>query len=109
MGLQNSFPGPWAEARDAALESEATDLSTEEQNAPRDLGIFLLEPVLPLQTMYLNVFEPRYRALIAHCLEAGCGFGMTHDPQCKYITEVSIERVLEQHGRLEVKVHWLSD
>jgi len=50
--------------------------------ASRTLPLFPLHVVLfPGATLPLHIFEPRYRQMVAHCLEADRRFGLVyHDP-----------------------------
>jgi Lon protease-like protein len=50
--------------------------------ASRTLALFPLHVVLfPGATMPLHIFEPRYRQMVAHCLEGDRRFGLVyHDP-----------------------------
>jgi Lon protease-like protein len=51
-------------------------------HAPRRLPLFVLPSVLyPGMQMPLHVFEPRYRRLVARCVESDSAFGLIyHDP-----------------------------
>jgi Lon protease-like protein len=50
--------------------------------APRRLPLFVLPSVLyPGMQMPLHIFEPRYRRMVARCLESDGSFGLVyHDP-----------------------------
>lgn len=56
--------------------------ATPECPAPRRLPLFVLPGVLyPGMQMPLHIFEPRYRRMVARCVETGGDFGLVHhDP-----------------------------
>lgn len=72
------------------------------------LPLFLLPmSALPGEEVPLHVFEPRYRALVAHCLDTGEPFGvlLTDDEGTREVgCAVAIEQVTHRHedGRLEI-------
>lgn len=72
------------------------------------LPLFLLPlSALPGEEVPLHVFEPRYRALVEHCLETGSEFGvlLVDDDGAREIgCAVRIDRVAHRHddGRLEI-------
>lgn len=75
------------------------------------LPLFLL-PVsaLPGEEVPLHVFEPRYRALVRHCMETGSEFGvlLVDDEGAREIgCAVRIERIAQEHedGRLDIITH----
>ena len=43
----------------------------------RDLPIFVMAPVLPGESMALNIFEPRYRLMVRRCMQGDRRMGMT--------------------------------
>jgi len=53
------------------------------------LPLFVLEPLLPRQSMRLHVFEPRYRNLVSYCLSNDMRFGMI-GPHTMFGVEVVI-------------------
>ena len=73
-----------------------------------DLPLFALDLVaLPGEVVPLNIFEPRYREMIADCLDDDREFGIvwSTDGELQEIgCAVEISRVLEQHddGRSEI-------
>lgn len=72
------------------------------------LPLFLLPlSALPSEEVPLHVFEPRYRALVAHCEETGSEFGvlLVDDEGAREIgCAVSIERIVTRHpdGRVDL-------
>lgn len=72
------------------------------------LPLFLLPlSALPGEEVPLHVFEPRYRALVQHCLDTGSEFGvlLVDDDGAREIgCAVRIDRVVHRHddGRLEI-------
>lgn len=72
------------------------------------LPLFLLPlSALPGEEVPLHVFEPRYRALVQHCLDAGEPFGvlLVDDEGAREVgCAVEIEQVTKRHddGRLEI-------
>ena len=57
------------------------------------LAMFMMDVVLPCQSLSLNVFEPRYRLLIRRCMEGSRRFGMVGYDQhqgrmCSHAVEV---------------------
>lgn len=75
------------------------------------LPLFLL-PVsaLPGEEVPLHVFEPRYRALVHHCLATGSEFGVlfVDDEGIREVgCAVRIERIAQEHedGRLDIVTH----
>ncbi|CAJ1433812.1 unnamed protein product [Effrenium voratum] len=69
--LEERFPAAYKERRAAAF---ALPKAVPRNEA--ELGLFVLEPLLPLQRLQLNVFEPRYCALMRLALSSGRRFGM---------------------------------
>lgn len=65
-----------------------------------NLGVFILEPLLPGQKMRLHVFEPRYRALVRHALDGSRSFGMGYETRSSTFRccECSIEESQELPG-----------
>ncbi len=78
---------------------------------PQRLPLFLLPmSALPGEEVPLHVFEPRYRALVQHCLDTGSEFGvlLVDDEGAREIgCAVQIDRVAHRHedGRLEIVTH----
>lgn len=96
-----------AEAKAKAERGDAEQLAT--------LPIFVLDSLLPRQTMTLNVFEPRYLLMIERCLQGGRRFGMMgyfrtrhhgHSPHlAEHGTEAEITEAERQpDGRYIVKI-----
>jgi len=75
-----------------------------------EIGLFPLGVVLlPTERVPLHVFEPRYRELVAECLERGATFGLLLEDGAglrRVGTEAAIVEVLERFadGRLNVLV-----
>eukprot|EP00041_Stephanoeca_diplocostata_P018558 m.389257 g.389257 ORF g.389257 m.389257 type:complete len:457 (+) comp21049_c0_seq1:161-1531(+) len=99
-----------------AAEHEHLDTEDTSTSAPEttEMPLFILDPMLPRQSIYLHVFEPRYVNLVNDCLAGGRRFGMVgttrrqhrgHPPavvQCG--TEVEIVEILRHSsGRYDVK------
>jgi len=82
--LETSFSAAYAKRRAAATEQvsikSGSILGTV---STKQLPIFVLDSMLPGQTMTLNVFEPRYLAMVRNALRTtGRSFGMVGaDPQ----------------------------
>ena len=60
-----------------------------------NLPMFVMDVMLPGQSMQLNIFEPRYRLLIRRCMEGSRRFGMVGYDQgqgrmCEWAVEVEI-------------------
>jgi Lon protease-like protein len=76
--------------------------------AQQDLPLFPLEIVaLPSEAVPLHIFEPRYRTMIAECLESGSEFGIvwaSEDGLRQVGCACEIAEVLERHedGRLDI-------
>src|SRR5437763_9136621 len=74
----------------------------------QDFPLFPLGIVaLPTESVPLHVFEPRYRAMIAECLEAGSEFGIvwaSEDGLRQIGCACEIAEVLERHddGRMDI-------
>jgi len=76
------------------------------------LPLFYLDPMLPRQRMRLNIFEPRYRLMVARCLEGSRVFGMlgvSHSrgqvEPMRIGVEVEIcENEVQPDGRLHIEV-----
>jgi Lon protease-like protein len=72
------------------------------------LPLFLLPTsALPGEEVPLHVFEPRYRALVAHCEDTGSEFGvlLRDDEGAREVgCAVAIERIVERHddGRVDL-------
>lgn len=72
------------------------------------LPLFLLPlSALPGEEVPLHVFEPRYRALVRHCMDSGSEFGvlLVDDEGAREIgCAVRIDRIAHEHedGRLEI-------
>lgn len=70
-------------------ENDACDISKLSADLAR-IPLFVMSPLLPGETMALNIFEPRYRLMIRRCMEGGRSFGMAvlsssselHDAAC---------------------------
>jgi len=92
--------------RQVELESAEAEWPADDKD---ELPIFVLDAMLPRQRMHLNVFEPRYRALVRRVLDGGRRFGMvgfglrgTHQ---NYGVEVVMEDCVPQpDGRFLVTV-----
>ncbi len=75
------------------------------------LPLFLLPmSALPGEEVPLHVFEPRYRALVQHCLEENSEFGvlLVDDEGAREVgCALQIDRVVERHedGRMEIVTH----
>ena len=83
-----------------------TPAGRERPGAPRPIPMFPLGTVLfPGGVLPLHVFEPRYRAMVKHCLEADAGFGVVliargsevggGDERYSVATEARIEEAAE--------------
>jgi len=74
----------------------------------QDFPLFPLEIVaLPFEAVPLHIFEPRYRTMIAQCLESGSEFGIvwaSEDGLRQVGCACEIAEVLERHedGRLDI-------
>src|SRR5690242_13382008 len=74
----------------------------------QDFPLFPLEIVaLPFEAVPLHIFEPRYRTMIAECLESGSEFGIvwaSEDGLRQIGCACEIAEVLERHedGRLDI-------
>jgi Lon protease-like protein len=74
----------------------------------QDLPLFPLDIVaLPFEAVPLHIFEPRYRAMVAQCLESGSEFGIVwaSDDGLRQIgCACEIAEVLERHedGRMDI-------
>ncbi|CAE7350469.1 LONRF1 [Symbiodinium natans] len=74
--LAERFPEEYARrgaAEKAVAEPESEGSPPDSQE---ELPLFVLESILPLQRLHLNVFEPRYRALVRVALQSGRRFGL---------------------------------
>lgn len=68
--------------------------------------------VLPGEVTALHIFEPRYREMVAHCLEKPGADGdfviqyQEKERSCAYATAVVLSRVLQEHedGRMDILV-----
>lgn len=75
-----------------------------------NLPFFVMDVMLPGQTMQLNIFEPRYRLLIRRCMEGTRRFGMIGYDQsrgciCEWGTECEIvECVPVPDGRFYITI-----
>jgi len=83
-----------------------TPAGRDRPGAPRPIPMFPLGTVLfPGGVLPLHVFEPRYRAMVKHCLEADAGFGVVliargsevggGDERYSVATEARIEEAAE--------------
>lgn len=72
--LEKSFPGEYEERRREESVAGAGEDGEGGQAAP--LPLFVMSPVLPGETMALNIFEPRYRLMVRRCMEGSRRFGM---------------------------------
>ena len=83
-------------------------MSAVDDSVENPLPLFPLPLVtLPGEYVPLHIFEPRYRAMVAQCLESGGEFGIVWlaDEELKAVgCAVTIERVLErmEDGRLNI-------
>ena len=82
--LEACFPVETALRREQAAKAKAQSDATSAESdaastATQELGVFILEPLLPGQRMHLHVFEARYRALVRHALAGSCRFGMAYE------------------------------
>lgn len=79
-----------------------TDVSSSRSHLP----IFVLDPTLPGQHLYLNIFEPRYIIMIRRALEGGSRhFGMSEALGASRGVEVQIVNAAEQwDGRFHVEI-----
>jgi Lon protease-like protein len=74
----------------------------------QDFPLFPLEIVaLPFEAVPLHIFEPRYRTMVAECLESGSEFGIvwaSEDGLRQVGCACEIAEVLERHedGRLDI-------
>src|ERR687888_995096 len=74
----------------------------------QDFPLFPLEIVaLPSEAVPLHIFEPRYRTMIAECLESGSEFGIvwaSEDGLRQIGCACEIAEVLERHedGRMDI-------
>jgi Lon protease-like protein len=74
----------------------------------QDFPLFPLEIVaLPSEAVPLHIFEPRYRTMVAECLEAGSEFGIVwaaEDGLRQVGCACEIAEVLERHedGRMDI-------
>lgn len=81
-----------------------------DERGSEELPIFELGlAIVPGEQVPLHVFEPRYRAMIGHCLEAGTPFGIllrddggAHSIGCTALVSDVVERY--DDGRLDVVV-----
>jgi Lon protease-like protein len=77
----------------------------------QDFPLFPLAIVaLPSEAVPLHIFEPRYRTMIAECLESGSEFGIiwaSEDGLREVGCACAITEVLERHedGRLDILTH----
>eukprot|EP00927_Polykrikos_kofoidii_P031794 TRINITY_DN2725_c0_g3_i1.p1 TRINITY_DN2725_c0_g3~~TRINITY_DN2725_c0_g3_i1.p1 ORF type:complete len:420 (+),score=82.13 TRINITY_DN2725_c0_g3_i1:112-1371(+) len=72
-----------------------------------ELPIFVLDPTVPRQRLHLNVFEPKYVAMVETVLQGDCVFGVVGfgdgADEVHYGVEVAIEECARQPGnRFEV-------
>lgn len=78
---------------------------------PQRLPLFLLPlSALPGEEVPLHVFEPRYRALVQHCIETESEFGvlLVDDEGAREVgCAVRIDQITHRHedGRLEILTH----
>jgi len=93
--LQLVFPKEYGENRVNPFEVECkTD----------HIPIFLLQSILPKQTLHLHIFEPRYRLMVQRCLEGNLRFGLQTN-NTKFGVEVQIESYEElPDGRSNLKI-----
>lgn len=73
--LQQTFPDKYAgrleeQQMDAAVVASEAEAAAERDEDP-SMPLFVLDPILPGQTIHLHVFEPRYKEMISRCLETG--------------------------------------
>ena len=95
--LESVFPAETAERRihQAEVVAASTVGTSANSTQTETLGVFVLEPLLPHQTMQLHVFERRYRSLVQQSLEGAGTFGMafetrTPDDSAVLFTKVAI-------------------
>ncbi|CAK9017587.1 unnamed protein product [Durusdinium trenchii] len=103
--LEERFPEEYQKRKADAIAPELVPNTT----ADEELGLFVLEPLLPLQRLHLNVFEPRYCALMRLALASGRRFGMVgFDSSMSHLpcgTEVVIEDCVQlPNGHFHVRV-----
>jgi len=107
--LAERFPEEYASR--AAAEKAAAEPETEgsASDGHEELPLFVLESILPLQRLHLNVFEPRYRALVRVALQSGRRFGLVgfdaSGSHLKHGVEAVIEVCEQTHdGRFQLQI-----
>ena len=82
-------------ARRANAEEDAVAVggrTAGEDDEEGNLPMFVMDVMLPGQSMQLNIFEPRYRLLVRRCMEGSRRFGMVgFDRQLGRINEWAAE------------------
>jgi Lon protease-like protein len=103
--LERSFPDEY----EIRKEEEKASITAQE-GAVEQLPLFVLSPVLPGETVNLNVFEPRYRLMIRRVMEGNKKFGIiamrgnnTLSPVGCEVDIVQIEAIPDGRYVIEVK------
>jgi len=76
--IEFNFPEEYAQRR-AASKQAGNQICSNRSPAPQErewLPLFVLDPTLPGQHLHLNIFEPRYTAMVRRVLEGNRCFGM---------------------------------
>lgn len=103
--LEEKFPEEYQKRCEQAKDFPELRPSEERQELP----LFVLDPMLPLQRLHLNVFEPRYCALVRLSLASGRRFGMVgFDRNMSHLqhgVEVVIEDCMQSpNGHFQVRI-----
>lgn len=102
--LEARFPEAYArrgdELKEAAANRPVPPPAAQAGAAPAagddELGLFVLDAALPRQRLKLNIFEPRYRALVRHALQGGRRFGMVGFDEFGEHLRHGVEMIIEE-------------
>eukprot|EP00435_Cladocopium_sp_Y103_P044461 s1291_g12.t1 len=105
--LEEKFLEEYQKRHEIAKESSMPELRPSGET--QELPLFVLDAMLPLQRLHLNVFEPRYCALVRRALASGRRFGMVgFDREMSFLqqgVEVVIEDCMQApNGHFQVRI-----
>lgn len=104
--LEEKFPEEYQKRCEIAKECP---VELRPSSETQELPLFVLDAMLPLQRLHLNVFEPRYCALVRRALASGRRFGMVgFDREMSFLkqgVEVVIEDCMQApNGHFQVRI-----
>ena len=93
--IRKMYPKALEKRRNEQLQREESTADTPRTNdGPRTVGLFVMETVLPGQSLQLHIFEPRYRLLVRRALERDNKIGLaaasSHNGVYTYFCEANI-------------------